>query len=55
MDQLGDIEQKLVVRLDGTHADEGRAMLTDANHPNVVAAATMAEAAERAVAFATEA
>jgi succinyl-CoA synthetase beta subunit len=55
MDQLGDIEQKLVVRLDGTHAGEGRAMLTDANHPNVVAAATMAEAAERAVAFATEA
>jgi len=53
MDQLGDIEQKLVVRLDGTHADEGRAMLTDANHRNVVAAATMAEAAERAVAFAS--
>ena len=54
MEQLGDIEQKLVVRLDGTNAEEGRRILTDANHPNVIAAATMAEAAEQAVELARE-
>ncbi len=52
MDQLGDIDHKLVVRLDGTNAEEGRRILADANHPNVVPAATMAEAAEKAVEFA---
>lgn len=53
MEQLGDIEQKLVVRLDGTNAAEGRKILTDANHPNVISAATMAEAAEKAVELST--
>ncbi|MDX1510513.1 MAG: ADP-forming succinate--CoA ligase subunit beta [Nitriliruptorales bacterium] len=52
LDQLGDVAEKLVVRLDGTNASEGRAILTEANHPNVVAAATMDEAAEKAVALA---
>jgi succinyl-CoA synthetase beta subunit len=47
--RLGDFEQKLVVRLDGTNAEEGRRILNEANHPNVVAAETMQEAAAEAV------
>lgn len=54
MEQLGDIDHKLVVRLDGTNAAEGRKILQDAAHPNVIPAATMAEAAEQAVKFAAE-
>ncbi len=50
--RLGDFPQKLVVRLDGTNAEEGRRMLADAGLDNVVAAATMDEAAEAAVALA---
>jgi succinyl-CoA synthetase beta subunit len=46
MDQLGDIEQKLVVRLDGTNAEEGRQILADANHPNVIPVSSMQEAAK---------
>lgn len=42
----------LVVRLDGTNAEEGRAILAAANHPRIIAAPTMLEAAERAAAFA---
>ena len=42
----------LVVRLDGTNAEEGRAILAEAAHPRIVAAATMLEAAERAAALA---
>lgn len=38
-----------VVRLDGTNAPEGRTLLEVANLPNVYAAATMDEAAERVV------
>ncbi len=49
LDELGDIDHKFVVRLDGTLAAEGRQILSDANHPNVVPAATMGEAAEKAV------
>jgi succinyl-CoA synthetase beta subunit len=41
-------EVPLVVRLDGTNAEEGRAILADANHPSIVAASTMLEAAQRA-------
>jgi succinyl-CoA synthetase beta subunit len=52
LDRLGTIEQRLVVRLDGTNAEEGRALLTEANHPSVTPAARMLEAAERAVALA---
>ena len=51
--RLGDFEQKLVVRLDGTNADEGRRILEEANHPNVVSAATMQEAAAQAVRLAS--
>jgi succinyl-CoA synthetase beta subunit len=42
----------IVVRLDGTNAEEGRAILADVAHPRIVAAATMLDAAERAAAFA---
>ncbi|HSL66884.1 MAG TPA: ADP-forming succinate--CoA ligase subunit beta [Actinomycetota bacterium] len=42
----------VVVRLDGTNAEEGRRLLTEANHPKIVPAGTMLEAAERAAAFA---
>jgi succinyl-CoA synthetase beta subunit len=42
----------LVVRLDGTNADEGRAILAEAAHPRIVPATTMLEAAERAAALA---
>ena len=47
--RLGDFPQKLVVRLDGTNAGEGRRILEQAQHPNVIAAATMQEAAATAV------
>ena len=50
--RLGDFPQKLVVRLDGTNAEEGRRILEEANLPNVVATATMQEAAATAVQFA---
>ena len=50
--RLGDFEQKLVVRLDGTNAEEGRRILEEADHPNVVSAPTMQDAAARAVEFA---
>ena len=42
----------IVVRLDGTNAEEGREILAEAAHPRIVAAATMLEAAERAAALA---
>ncbi len=45
-------EVPIVVRLDGTNAEEGRRILADANHPRVLPAETMLEAAERAAAFA---
>ena len=38
----------IVVRLDGTNAEEGRGILADAAHPRIVPAATMLEAAQRA-------
>jgi len=42
----------IVVRLDGTNAEEGRRLLTDAAPPNLHVEPTMLEAAERAVALA---
>jgi succinyl-CoA synthetase beta subunit len=47
--RLGDFPQQLVVRLDGTNAEEGRRILEEAALPNVVSAATMQEAAAEAV------
>ncbi len=52
--RLGDFPQKLVVRLDGTNAEEGRQMLLQANLESVVAAETMQEAAASAVALAEQ-
>jgi succinyl-CoA synthetase beta subunit len=39
----------IVVRLDGTNAEEGRKLLTEAGHERIVPAATMLEAARMAV------
>jgi succinyl-CoA synthetase beta subunit len=43
------IEDPIVVRLDGTNAEEGRAMLVDAAPPNLYVEETMLSAAERVV------
>jgi succinyl-CoA synthetase beta subunit len=43
------IAQPIVVRLDGTNAEEGRRLLQQAPAPNLYAEPTMLEAAERAV------
>jgi succinyl-CoA synthetase beta subunit len=50
LEALGRVEPEgpIVVRLDGTNADEGRRMLQEAGHPRVVVASTMQEAAQRA-------
>ncbi len=45
----------IVVRLDGTNAEEGRRILADAGHPRIVPVATMNEAAQRAADLAKEA
>jgi succinyl-CoA synthetase beta subunit len=44
-----EIEQPIVVRLDGTNAEEGRALLREAGAPNLHSEPTMLEAARRAV------
>lgn len=51
LDQL-DLPWPIVVRLDGTNAEEGRAILAEAPGETLVPAATMREAAEFAVALA---
>jgi succinyl-CoA synthetase beta subunit len=43
------IEQPIVVRLDGTHAEEGRRILVEAAPPNLHVSPTMLEAAKLAV------
>jgi succinyl-CoA synthetase beta subunit len=45
-------EVPIVVRLDGTNADEGRAILAAAGHPRIVPASTMLDAARLAATFA---
>ncbi|HET8795219.1 MAG TPA: ADP-forming succinate--CoA ligase subunit beta [Arthrobacter sp.] len=46
---LGDKENKpLVVRLDGNNVEEGRRILSEANHPMVTLASTMDEGADKA-------
>lgn len=47
--QKMDIEVPIVVRLDGTNAEEGRRILSAADHPKVMPASTMMEAAQKAV------
>lgn len=44
-----DVKVPIVVRLDGTNAEEGRKLLASASHPKVIAAETMLEAAGKAV------
>jgi len=52
---LGDQASKpLVVRLDGNSVDEGRRILTEANHPLVQLAETMDEGASRAAELAAK-
>jgi len=55
LERLGEFPQRLVVRLDGTNAEEGRRILAEAAHPNVLTAPTMQEAAALAVRLAKEA
>jgi succinyl-CoA synthetase beta subunit len=51
---LGEEANKpLVVRLDGNNVEEGRRILTEANHPLVTLVATMDEAADKAAALAS--
>ena len=55
LEQIGDVSQQLVVRLDGTNAAEGRRLLTESGHPNLVAAEKMNDAARQAVELARNA
>jgi succinyl-CoA synthetase beta subunit len=55
IEQLGAFPQQLIIRLDGTNAEEGRRILQDASHPSIIAAPTMQEAAAAAVAAARSA
>jgi len=48
VDQMG-IDEPIVVRLDGTNAEEGRQILRDAGRSNLHAEATMLDGARRAV------
>jgi succinyl-CoA synthetase beta subunit len=48
------ISQPIVVRLDGTNAEEGRRILAEANRPNVHPEATMLDGARRAVELAKQ-
>jgi len=54
LDALERVEAKvpIVVRLDGTNAEDGRRIIAEANNDRIVAAATMLEAAERAAGLA---
>ena len=52
IETLGGAKVPIVVRLDGTNADEGRTILRQAAPPKVETAETMNEAAQRAVALA---
>ncbi|MEA2476932.1 MAG: succinyl-CoA synthetase beta subunit [Actinomycetota bacterium] len=49
-----DVKVPIVVRLDGTNAEQGRKMLADAPHPMLVSEETMLGAAQRAVTLAKE-
>jgi len=49
-----EVRVPIVVRLDGTNAEEGRRILEEAAHPRIVPAATMLDAARRAVELAHE-
>jgi succinyl-CoA synthetase beta subunit len=50
-----DARVPIVVRLDGTNAEDGRRILAEASHPRIVPAANMLEAAEEAAELAAKA
>jgi succinyl-CoA synthetase beta subunit len=50
-----DARVPIVLRLDGTNAEEGRRIIADANHPRIVSVATMDGAAEEAARLARNA
>jgi len=56
IDALKRVEARvsIIVRLDGTNAEEGRRILAEAGNEKIVPAATMLEAAELAVRAAKE-
>ncbi|HEY1331987.1 MAG TPA: ADP-forming succinate--CoA ligase subunit beta [Actinomycetota bacterium] len=56
LEALGRVDAKvpIVVRLDGTNAEEGRRILEEAQHPRIVPAPTMLDAARVAVELAYE-
>jgi succinyl-CoA synthetase beta subunit len=53
LDRLDMSKYPIVVRLDGTNAEEGRRLLADAGNPNIHPEATMLDGARRAVELAT--
>ncbi|WP_025273465.1 ADP-forming succinate--CoA ligase subunit beta [Haloglycomyces albus] len=53
-DRGEDVNKPLVVRLDGNNAEQGREILTNANHPLVTQVDTMDAAADKAAALANE-
>jgi len=57
LEALGQVEATvpIVVRLDGTNAEDGRRILTEAAHPRIVPVATMDAAAEEAARLAAAA
>jgi succinyl-CoA synthetase beta subunit len=57
LDALGRVEATvpMVLRLDGTNAEEGRRIIAEAAHPRIVSVPTMDEAAAEAARLATEA
>ena len=55
IDQLGGLDRPLVVRLDGTNAEQGRRLLDEADLTGLIPAAKMNDAAAQAVELATKA
>jgi len=55
LEQLGDVEQPLVVRLDGTNAEEARRILAQVGKAGIVPVEKMNEAAQKAVELAGKA
>jgi succinyl-CoA synthetase beta subunit len=54
LEAIGDLEQEIVVRLDGTNAEEGRRILAGANHPKLATAEKMLDGAQKVVELATQ-
>ncbi|CAN5890093.1 ADP-forming succinate--CoA ligase subunit beta [soil metagenome] len=54
LEVIGDLEQRIVVRLDGTNAEDGRRILAGANHPKLATAEKMLDGAEKVVELASQ-